>query len=77
MIESNLNFSINSEEHEMINIALTQLLDSAESVLGFVAEGENEQIDILRNVREKSYELWVKRFDEPVLKPSTELTTAL
>ncbi len=77
MIESNLNLSINSEEHEMINIALTQLLDSAENVLGYVAEGENQQIDLLRNVREKSYELWAKRFDEPVLKLSTELTTAL
>jgi hypothetical protein len=77
VIESNLNLSINSEEHEMINIALTQLLDSAENVLGYVAEGENQQIDLLRNVREKSYELWAKRFDEPVLKLSTELTTAL
>ena len=64
MIETNLNFEVNAEEHELINYALTNLLESAEEVVGygFVSPGDNERIDFLRKLREKSYTLWAERF---------------
>jgi len=62
MIESNLNLSINAEEHEVINVALTQLLESVEQLMYYIPDGENERIDLLRNLRNKSYMLWSERF---------------
>jgi hypothetical protein len=63
VIETELNLPINAEEHEMINVALTQLLDAADEVMGFIPDGENKNVDLLRNLRSKSYVLWSKRFE--------------
>lgn len=64
MIETEMNLNLNAEEHEMINVALTHLLDAAEEMFdrGLCPYGENDRINLLKNVREKSYDLWKTRF---------------
>ncbi len=67
MIETEMNLNLNAEEHEMINVALTHLLDAAEEMVdsGLYSCGENNRIGLLKNVREKSYDLWKTRFQDP------------
>ena len=60
MIESEMNFSVNAEEQEMINIALNHFLDVAMEL----NTEDNERTLILKRVRDKSYELWARRFDQ-------------
>jgi len=58
MIEQQMNLSIDSEEHEMINIALGHMIDAAQE---FTTE-KNDRVLILERVREKSWKLWAERF---------------
>jgi hypothetical protein len=60
MIESELNLSVNAEEHEMINIALGHMLDvAAELTLE-----KNDRILLIERLRNKSYQLWAERFGQ-------------
>jgi len=65
MIETEMTLNLNAEEHEMINVALTHLLDAAEEMIdsGLYSIGENNRMNLLKNVRDKSYYLWSKRFE--------------
>jgi hypothetical protein len=60
MIESEMNLSVNAEEHEMINIALGHMLDVA-AELTFE---KNERILLIERLRNKSYQLWAERFGQ-------------
>jgi len=64
MIETELNLSVNAEEHEMINVALTHLLNAADEMMdnGFQTTDNNERINLLRSIRDKSYDIWAQRF---------------
>lgn len=60
MIESEMNLSVNAEEHEMINIALGHMLDvAAELTLE-----KNDRILLIERLRNKSYQLWAERFGQ-------------
>jgi hypothetical protein len=64
MIETELNLALNAEEHEMINIALTHLLNAADEMMenGFETTDNNTRINLLRSIRDKSYGVWSQRF---------------
>ncbi len=64
MIETELNLPVNAEEHEMINVALTHLLNAADEMMdnGFQTTDNNERINLLRSIRDKSYNIWAQRF---------------
>jgi len=64
MIETELNLALNAEEHEMINIALTHLLNAADEMMenGFETTDNNTRINLLRSIRDKSYNIWAQRF---------------
>jgi hypothetical protein len=64
MIETELNLALNAEEHEMINIALTHLLNAADEMMenGFETIDGNARINLLRSIRDKSYGVWAQRF---------------
>lgn len=58
MIEHELNLSVTAEEHEMINVALGNMIDLAYEL----SIRDNERTLLLKNLRDKSYQLWAKRF---------------
>lgn len=60
IIESEMNLCVNIEEQEMINIALNHLLDASMEM----NIEDNERTLLLKQVRQKSYDLWAKRFPE-------------
>jgi hypothetical protein len=60
MIESELNLSVNAEEHEMINIALGHMLDVAAEL----TMEKNERILLIERLRNKSFKLWAERFGQ-------------
>jgi hypothetical protein len=60
IIESEMNLCVDAEEQEMINIALNHLLDASMEM----SVDENERTLILKRVRDKSYQLWAKRFSQ-------------
>lgn len=60
IIESEMNLHVNIEEHEMINVALNHLLDASMEM----CVEENERTLLLKRVRDKSYQIWAKRFPE-------------
>jgi hypothetical protein len=65
MIESNLTLTLNAEEHELVNTALIHLLDAAEEMHNWDAyhNDENPRIEMLRQLRNRSVELWSQRFN--------------
>jgi hypothetical protein len=60
IIESEMNLCVDAEEQEMINIALNHLLDASMEM----SVDDNERTLILKRVRDKSYQLWAKRFSQ-------------
>lgn len=58
MIERELNLSITAEEHEMINVALGNMIDLAYEL----SIRDNDRTLLLKNLRDKSYQLWAERF---------------
>lgn len=60
MIESEMNLSVNAEEHEMINIALGHMLDAAAEL----TMEKNERILLIERLRNKSFRLWAERFGQ-------------
>lgn len=58
MIEHELNLSVTAEEHEMINVALGNMIDLAYEL----SIRDNDRTLLLKNLRDKSYQLWAERF---------------
>jgi hypothetical protein len=64
MNENALFLQVNAEEHELINYLLTRMLDDAYELYGTIHESqENPKVQMINNLREKSFKLWMERFD--------------
>lgn len=60
MNESELPLLLNVEEHELISYALDHVLSVIEEI--YLIHEENEKSLMLKNLREKSLQLWISRF---------------